>query len=69
MNAIQALHPTEEVEAGYRTGKIYFVNTPLVTISTMSDTSHIHLPNWPIHPRELEPLHGQIRQSLEEIDT
>ena len=58
-----------EIDADFRSGKIYHINLPLVTVSTHSNTVHLHLPNWPVHPDQLTELHTLIQQGLEEADS
>ena len=42
---------------------------PLATASTISNTAYIHLPNWNLEPAQLEPVHAEILQGLQDAES
>ena len=58
----------EDLAADYRSGKIYHVNTPLLTVNTTHNSVYIHLPNWPLEPEDLQQLHSSVISGLEEAE-
>ena len=58
----------DELDADYRSGEIYHLNTPLLTINTTRNTIYLHLPNWPIPADELQAFHDQAIGGLVEAE-